>query len=213
VTFLDWPERVCAENPHKYGTEKDAEVPTAVKPDFWRVVRGRKGCSRSVSSRACLHVPKGSERSPAILLLHGSEGGVGRWTASLALALAMKGFVTFAYPYSKGGNFWRAGDIHDDDLDETVDALRWLREYPAVSGKVGLYGHSRRAEHAILLTSLMAMDQSPFLTRSRRILHPIPSPAHSSLVTGIRRNRRPGSIKTRVALAWEFRRADANYAD
>jgi len=30
----DWPEQVCAENPHKYGSEKDAAVPTADKPDF-----------------------------------------------------------------------------------------------------------------------------------------------------------------------------------
>jgi len=32
--FRGWPEQVCAENPHKYGTEKDAAVPTADKPDF-----------------------------------------------------------------------------------------------------------------------------------------------------------------------------------
>jgi hypothetical protein len=32
--FRDWPENVCGENPHKYGTEKDAAVPTADKPDF-----------------------------------------------------------------------------------------------------------------------------------------------------------------------------------
>jgi hypothetical protein len=30
----EWPEYVCAENPHKYGTEKDAAVPTADQPDF-----------------------------------------------------------------------------------------------------------------------------------------------------------------------------------
>jgi len=30
----DWPENVCAENPHKYGTEKDATVPIAGKQDF-----------------------------------------------------------------------------------------------------------------------------------------------------------------------------------
>jgi hypothetical protein len=30
----EWLENVCAENPHKYGTEKDAAVPTADKPDF-----------------------------------------------------------------------------------------------------------------------------------------------------------------------------------
>ena len=29
-----WLETVCAENPNKYGTERDAQVPTADKPDF-----------------------------------------------------------------------------------------------------------------------------------------------------------------------------------
>jgi hypothetical protein len=29
-----WLEQVCAENPRKYGTERDARVPTAEKPDF-----------------------------------------------------------------------------------------------------------------------------------------------------------------------------------
>jgi len=51
-----------------------------------------------------------------------------------------------------------AGDIHDVDLDLTAEALRWRREHPTVSGKVGLYGASRGAEHAILLASLMARD-------------------------------------------------------
>jgi len=31
---LAWAEQVCAENPHKYGTEEDAQIPTAAKPDF-----------------------------------------------------------------------------------------------------------------------------------------------------------------------------------
>jgi hypothetical protein len=30
----EWPEAVCAENPNKYGTEEDAQVPTASKADF-----------------------------------------------------------------------------------------------------------------------------------------------------------------------------------
>jgi hypothetical protein len=30
----EWKEYVCAENPHKYNTEKDAAVPTVDKPDF-----------------------------------------------------------------------------------------------------------------------------------------------------------------------------------
>jgi hypothetical protein len=31
---LEWVEQVCAENPHKYGTEEDAQIPTANKLDF-----------------------------------------------------------------------------------------------------------------------------------------------------------------------------------
>jgi hypothetical protein len=30
----EWPEMACAENPRKYNTEKDAELPTTDKPDF-----------------------------------------------------------------------------------------------------------------------------------------------------------------------------------
>jgi hypothetical protein len=31
---VEWVEQSCAENPHKYGTEEDAHVPTAGMPDF-----------------------------------------------------------------------------------------------------------------------------------------------------------------------------------
>jgi hypothetical protein len=31
---VEWAENICAENPNKYGTEEDAQVPTAAKPDF-----------------------------------------------------------------------------------------------------------------------------------------------------------------------------------
>ncbi len=31
---VEWVEQACAENPHKYGTEEDAQVPVAQKPDF-----------------------------------------------------------------------------------------------------------------------------------------------------------------------------------
>jgi hypothetical protein len=29
-----WPEDICAENPRKYGTEEDVQLPTASAPDF-----------------------------------------------------------------------------------------------------------------------------------------------------------------------------------
>jgi len=34
MTQDQWLENVCAENPRKYGTEEDAQVPTAEAPDF-----------------------------------------------------------------------------------------------------------------------------------------------------------------------------------
>ena len=34
MTQDQWLENVCAENPRKYGTEEDAQVPTAKVPDF-----------------------------------------------------------------------------------------------------------------------------------------------------------------------------------
>lgn len=108
-----------------------------------------------------LYVPKAAGKRPAVLLLHGSEGGFSVGTHVQAMALAQAGFVTLAWSYSKGGTAWRAGDIHDVDLDQTEAALGWLRSHEAVSGRVGLLGSSRGAEHALLLTSLMAKDGSP----------------------------------------------------
>lgn len=114
---------------------------------------------RSGPNGIYIYVPKGRAVSPGLLLLHGSEGGWSGWSAWHALAFAMYGFVTVALPYSKGGNGWHAGDIHDVDLDATARALDGLRAYDAVAGsKVGLFGVSRGAEHALLLASLMARD-------------------------------------------------------
>ena len=39
-----------------------------------------------------------------------------------ALALAMHGFAAYPLGYAKGGNFY-AGDIHDVELEKTVDAV------------------------------------------------------------------------------------------
>ena len=106
-----------------------------------------------------IFVPDRPKPSPAILLLHGSEGGQNGWTSVQAMTFASKGFVTLAFPYSKGGNPWHAGDILNVDLERTSDALTAIKNHEAVQGnKVGLYGVSRGAEHALLLVSLMARD-------------------------------------------------------
>lgn len=70
----------------------------------------------------------------------------------------MNGFVAYCHHYSRNGNGWHAGDIHDIDLEGTVEALAWLRDQPSTAANVGLYGWSRGGEHALLVTSLMARD-------------------------------------------------------
>lgn len=107
-----------------------------------------------------LYVPKTTEPYPGIIVLHGSDGGRAGWSQWQALLLANQGFCTLAPNYSKGGNGWHAGDILDVDLDDTEDALIWLRNHPATTGKIGLFGASRGGEHALLVTGLMAEAQS-----------------------------------------------------
>lgn len=102
--------------------------------------------------------PPGDGPFPAVMVLHGSEGALSGWSHRNAVILAAHGFLAFPFGYSKGGNAWNAGSIVDVPLDRTVDALAALRAFLPVGGKVGLYGVSRGAEHALLLASLMVRD-------------------------------------------------------
>lgn len=102
--------------------------------------------------------PPGEGPFPAVMILHGSEGAWSGWSHRNAVILAAHGFLAFPFGYSKGGNAWNAGSIEEVALDRTVEALQALRAFPSVGGKVGLYGVSRGAEHALLLTTLMQRD-------------------------------------------------------
>ncbi|MEM8752608.1 MAG: acyl-CoA thioester hydrolase/BAAT C-terminal domain-containing protein [Pseudomonadota bacterium] len=95
---------------------------------------------------------------PAVLILHGSEGGMSGWSHRNAAIFAAAGFLAYPHAYSVGGNGWNAGAIEEVSLDRTVEALAALRAHPASTGRVALYGVSRGAEHALLLASLMARD-------------------------------------------------------
>ncbi len=109
-----------------------------------------------------LYLPQGKGPHPCILILHGSEGGLAGWSHVGAMFLVMHGFAVLPWNYSKGGSYVRSGDILDVDLDDTEAALTWLRDNNVVAcAKVGLYGGSRGAEHALLLTSLLAAENSP----------------------------------------------------
>lgn len=102
--------------------------------------------------------PPGEGPFPAVLLLHGSEGPWSGWSHRNAAILAAHGFLAFPFGYSKGGNAWNAGNIIDVPLDRTVEALAALRGFAPAGPRLGLYGVSRGAEHALLLAALMARD-------------------------------------------------------
>jgi len=105
--------------------------------------------------------PPGDGPFPAVMVLHGSEGAFSGWSHRDATLLAAHGFLAFPYGYSVGGNGWNAGSIVDVALDRAVEALAALRAFPWVGPRVGLYGASRGAEHALLTTTLMLRDGLP----------------------------------------------------
>src|SRR5579872_903906 len=110
-----------------------------------------------------LYGPAGDTQAPAVLLLHGSEGGLGWMLHREAVVFAAHGFLALPYNYAVGGNYWIGGDIVMTDLDRTEATLSQLKVHPACTGRVGVYGWSRGAEHALLLTALLAQARSPFL--------------------------------------------------
>jgi hypothetical protein len=100
---------------------------------------------------------------PSVITFHGSEGALSGWSHRNAALLAAHGFLAFPFGYFKGANAWNAGNIEDGPLDRSLDALAALRAFQYTSNKLALYGVSRGAEHAVLLTALMAREGLPGL--------------------------------------------------
>lgn len=108
-----------------------------------------------------LYAPAGAGPSPAIMLLHGSEGAAAGWTHATAILLALHGFLAYPHGYAIGGDSWHAGDIAAVPIERTEAALRRLRAHPLGNGRAGLYGVSRGAEHALLLATLTTAEAAP----------------------------------------------------
>ncbi|MGL4439455.1 MAG: alpha/beta hydrolase family protein [Bosea sp. (in: a-proteobacteria)] len=161
-----------------------------------------------------IYAPKGPGTWPGILMLHGSEGGYSGSIAVIALYLASYGYVTFPLPYSKGGNTWHAGNIHDVDLDRTAKYLGLLKRHEKVGGqKVGLYGHSRGAEHALLLTSLMARDGATDLPDAVAVHAPSDFVVFAFIAEDFNPAKAPRTTFDRTKPAWRWRGSSDGLAD
>ncbi len=104
--------------------------------------------------------PAGHGPFPAIMVLHGSEGGFSGWSHCTSMLLASHGFIAYPHAYSQGGNAWNAGAIKDVPIEHTANALTALRKFKYTSDRAGVYGVSRGGEHALLLASLLASENT-----------------------------------------------------
>ncbi|WP_417671740.1 alpha/beta hydrolase family protein [Roseibium sp.] len=88
------------------------------------------------------------------------------WSHRSAAILAACGFLAYPHSYSVGGNAWNAGSIRNVELTRTLNAMTALRQFPTCSGNIALYGVSRGAEHALLVSCLAANEGSPELPQA-----------------------------------------------
>jgi dienelactone hydrolase len=91
----------------------------------------------------------GEGRRPAVLLLGGSEGGLGESTQRVALALQAEGFSVLQLSYHRAPGQPR--DLEMIPLEYFSAAITWLQRRPEVDpGRIGIAGASKGAEAALL---------------------------------------------------------------
>lgn len=92
---------------------------------------------------------RGIGRRPAVLALGGSEGGIGKGSNGLALALQAEGFSVLSLAYHRAPG--QPPHLELIPLETFGAAVSWLRLQPEVdSGRIGILGVSKGAEAALL---------------------------------------------------------------
>ncbi|MEG3092756.1 acyl-CoA thioester hydrolase/BAAT C-terminal domain-containing protein [Sphingomonas sp. PB1R3] len=101
---------------------------------------------------ADLYRPARPGRAPAILLLGGSEGGLGKAAAAQAAALAAHGYVVLQLSYFGGPG--QPVALKSIPVETFTRALDWLKTQPGVAdNRIGIVGTSKGAEAALLVAS------------------------------------------------------------
>jgi pimeloyl-ACP methyl ester carboxylesterase len=113
---------------------------------------------------AVIYQPVDLEPKGGIVLLHGSEGGSAGKIDVIAVLLAAHGFWAMPKPYNKADALLTRPDINNIPLEGTEEALVYMREIVTpYNKKIGLYGVSRGAEQALLISQLLAEESSQAL--------------------------------------------------
>jgi len=98
-----------------------------------------------------LYYKANSDKSPTIIVLSGSGGGIG-YSEQFGEPLAKEGFTVFALPYWKYKNL--PEKLSEIPLEYFYKAIDVLRENTHVDpDKIGMIGYSRGGELALLLAS------------------------------------------------------------
>jgi dienelactone hydrolase len=97
------------------------------------------------------YFPVGGEALPGLLVLGGSEGGIG-YARHLGRRLAAQGYFTLCLAYFKAEGLPRL--LEDIPLEYFQRALRWLGDHPRIDpSRIGAFGPSKGAEAALLVAS------------------------------------------------------------
>lgn len=95
---------------------------------------------------------QGSDPSPAILLLGGSEGGLGKDMHALALLLQAQGYHTLQLAYHNAPG--KSAKLKNIPLEDFYKALDWLKRQPQVDpNRIGIVGYSKGAEAGLVVAT------------------------------------------------------------
>lgn len=95
---------------------------------------------------------QGSGPSPAILLLGGSEGGLGKDMHALALLLQAQGYHTLQLAYHNAPG--KSAKLKNIPLEDFYKALDWLKKQPQVDpNRIGIVGYSKGAEAGLVVAT------------------------------------------------------------
>ena len=98
-----------------------------------------------------LILPKGDSIVPAVMVLGGSDGGIG-YARSVATRIAEQGYAALAVAYFKEAGLPRK--LIQIPLEYFATGLEWLRQQPRVdAARIGVFGVSKGAEAALLVAS------------------------------------------------------------